>query len=269
MFFRHLMCALIVCCVLTLSLPDAQGQQTDSLGFLKIETDSLRVHILLNQKSLGYTPLPVIAIPAGKYQITACHPNPYVWGNLDWQDSILVVANDTLTIRPHFKSIVTIRTVPFDAGVYLNGELLGYTPLAIPLNSTSNQLLSIKKDGFQEQLIRLSELKDHSLLLHLVRNQTNWELAQASYRHQRLMKKYYRTISYGLWGLSIITGLSTVYFKDRADDYYQQYLVSGSLQLMNRNYNNARRYDRYTYISLAALQACFGLSFYFLLKSLD
>ncbi len=273
MFFRHSLStsipSLICCCLIALIQPSGQCQTADRVGFLKIDTDSLHVEIRLNDQSLGYTPLPILAIPAGKYQITASHPNPYVWGNSDWQDSIFVVAHDTLTLRPTFKSIFTIRTNPFDAAVYLNGKLLGYTPLTIPLNSTSNQVLTIKKEGFQDQWIRLSELTNNYLQIDLLRNQSNWEIAQTKYRQQRLLKKYYRSISYSLWGLSILTGFSTVYFKDRADDYYQRYLIAGSLQQMNRYYHDAQRFDRYTYISLAALQACFGLSFYFLLKSLD
>lgn len=247
----------------------AECQPADSIGFLKIQSDSLRVEIFLNNKTLGFTPLPILALPAGKYQITSSHPNPYIWGNLDWRDSILVVAYDTLIVRPKFKSIITIRTNPFDAEIYLDDDLIGHSPLSIPIDLASDKLLVIKKEGFHDQLVRLSDLKNNSVQIDLIRNQFNWELTQAKYRQQKLLKKYYRSISYSLWGLSIITGLSTVYFKDRADDYYQQYLIAGSMQQMNKYYRDTRRYDRYTYISLAALQACFGLSFYFLMKSLD
>ncbi|MDZ7333099.1 MAG: PEGA domain-containing protein [candidate division KSB1 bacterium] len=273
MFFRHSLStfiSLLICwCFITLDQPVAKCQPADSLGFLNIQTDSLHVEIFLNNKTLGFTPLPILALPAGKYQITASHPNPYIWGNLDWRDSILVVAHDTLIVRPKFKTILTIRTNPFDAAIYLDNELIGHTPLSFPIDLSPDKQLVIKKEGFHDQLVRLSDLKNNSIQIDLIRNQYNWELSQTKYRHQKLIKKYYRSISYSLWGLSIVTGLSTVYFKDQADDYYQKYLVAGSMQQMNRYYSATRRYDRYTYISLAALQACFGLSFYFLMKSLD
>ena len=57
-------------------------------------------------------------------------------------------------------------------------------------------------------------------------------------------------------------------WKDQADEKYQQYLVAGSLSEMNKYYNEAKKYDRYTYISAGVLQGFFALSFYFLMKSL-
>ncbi len=244
-------------------------QTDEGLGYLKVATDSTGIEIRLNDKLLGRTPLPIIGLTSGKYQLMARHPNPYVWGNFDWQDSVAIAPPDTIIVHPCFKKLFTVRTNPFDASVFLNNEYRGNTPLAIPLNSYQNFQLLLKKDGFQDYSIDLNPLSSNFLTVNLIKNHAQLKVNELTQQQHRRSKHRYRALTYSFWGLSILTGLSTVYLKDQADEKYQQYLVAGSLKDMNKYYNDARRYDRYTYVSLGVLQGCFVLSFYFLMKSLD
>jgi hypothetical protein len=244
-------------------------QTPENFGYLRVAADSIGIEIRLNDQLLGYTPLPIICLPPGNYQIVARHPNPYVWGNFDWQDSVTIVPHDTLTAHPVFKTLIAVRTNPFDASVFLNNEYQGNTPLAIPINSHKNFQLLLKKDGFQDYLIDLNQVRSNFLTVDLIKNYRQLNLNQFEQQQRRRSKHRYRAATYSLWGLSILTGLSTVYLKDQADGKYRQYLVAGSLRDMNKYYNDSKRYDRYSYVSLGVLQGCFMLSFYFLMKSLD
>lgn len=245
------------------------GQTYDSFGYLKFQTDSSKIEIKINKKSIGFTPLPVIALKPGDYTVSAIHPNPYQWGNLDWQDSIQIIAQDTVVIQPEFKTLFSIRTNPFGAQVFLNDEFKGNTPLSILLNSYNNFQLLVKKQGFIDYRVDQQQIKSNFLNLNLVQNHSQLDLNESE-QHKHLKAKHrYRAMTYSLWGVSILTGLSTVYFKDQADDKYNQYLSAGSLNEMNKYYNEAKKYDRYTYISTGVLQGFFVLSFYFLLKSID
>ncbi len=258
---------LIICLSPTLSTLD--GQTHDSFGYLKIQTDSNRIEIRLNNTSIGYTPLPIIPLQPGDYIVSAVHPHSYQWGNLDWQDSIQVIANDTILIQPEFKTLFSILTDPFGAAVFLNDEFKGTTPLSILLNSHKNFQLLIKKDGFKDYPVELKQIENNFLNVNLVQNKDQLGLNEFEQQQHRKAKHIYRAVTYSLWGLSILTGLSTVYLKDQADDKYQQYLVAGSLSEMNKYYNEVKKYDRYTYISVGVLQGFFVLSFYFLIKSID
>ena len=244
-------------------------QTNESFGYLKINSDSSGIEIRLNDQPLGCTPLPIIPLPPGNYQVSALHPDPYLWGNLDWQDSIKIVSHDTLLIQPQFKTIFSIRTNPFGAEVFLNSEFQGESPLSVSLNSHKSYQLLLKKDGFRDYFIDLNQVKNNFLNVNLVKNQNLLSINDFEKQKQKKSRNRYRTLTYSLWGLSILTGLSTVYLKDQADDKYKQYLVAGSLSEMNKYYNDAKRYDRYTYVSLGVLQGCFVLSFYFLMKSLN
>ena len=245
------------------------GQTHETNGYLKIQTDSNRIEIRLNNKSIGYTPLPIIALKPGDYNISAIHPSPYRWGNIDWQDSIHVIANDTILTQPEFKTLFSIRSNPFGAAIFLNDEFKGNTPLSILLNSHKNFQLLVKKHGFKDYLIDLKQTKNNFLNLNLVQNKGQLVLNKFEQQKHRKAKHCYRLMTYSLWGLSILTGLSTVYLKDQADEKYKQYLVAGSLSEMNKYFNEAKKYDRYTYVTLGVLQGFFVLSFYFLMKSLN
>jgi len=104
------------------------------------------------------------------------------------------------------------------------------------------------------------------LQIPLVKNNQSFDFKQVEENEQK-RQSHYRKLTYGMWGLSVLTGLATVYFKDQADEKYRQYLVAGSLRDMNKLFNDSRRFDQYSNISLGAVQRCFMLSFYFLIKS--
>ncbi len=252
-----------------LIISPALCQTGELAGYLKIDSDSSKIEIRLDDKTLGYTPLPIISLPPGDHQVAALNPNPFIWGNLDWQESIKIIPGDTLIIRPDFKTLFYIQTNPFDAEVFLNSKLLGNTPLTVSINSKKNEQLLLKKDGFRDYLVNLNQVKNNYLNINLIQNHTQLKLNEIEHYQLSRSKNHYRAATYSLWALSILTGLSTVYLKDQADNKYQEYLVAGSLSEMNKYYNDAKRFDRYTYISLGALQGCFLLSFYFLMKSLE
>lgn len=247
----------------------AFSQHDEEFGYLKVEFDSAGIEVQLNNKILGCTPLPIISLHPGNYKISVLHPNPYLWGNLDWQDQIIVIPHDTIVVRPKFQNILNIRTEPFDAEVFLNNEFQGMSPLTILLDTKDNGQLLLKKEGYQDYLIDLQRVKNNFLNVKLIVDQHKINLNTLEKEIQRKANGRYRTLTYGFWGLSILTGLTTVYLKDQADEKYRQYLEAGSLNEMNKYYNDSKRYDRYTYVSLGILQGCFVLSFYFLMRAVD
>jgi len=254
---------LILCSVASQVFSQPQG----NLGYLKIDYDSTGIEIQLNNKTLGLTPLPIIMLTPGTYKIFARHPKPYLWGTFDWQDSIKIVSDDTLIIQPQFVKILFIKTDPFDADVFLNNKLMGQSPLSISFYSVDSSQLLVKKNGYENYGIDLNQVTSDYLNIILTENQRKLGLKDFQLLSQKKSKHRYKKLAYSFWGLSILTGLSTVYLKDQADEKYQQYRVAGSLKDMNKYYQDAKRLDRYTYVSMGILQGCFILASYFLMKS--
>lgn len=236
------------------------------ISYLKVETDSAGIAILCDGQMLGATPLPVLSLPAGTHQIVALNPKRFLWGNPDWSRQLNFAPAETLIITPKFQTQVFIRTEPFGADVYINDIWQGTTPLIMLLDEINEQQFMVKKDGYETQSLQFDPGRSNQVKLHLAKKSANAE-RNDSKAIQRTAQVRYRRLTYGLWGMAILTGLAAVHFKDRADEKYQRYLQAGSLKDMNRYFNDTRRLDRYSNISLGAVQGCFVLSFYFLIKS--
>lgn len=257
---------LILALMLFCTIPELfYGQD---FGYAKIEMDSIGIEILIDGKLIGMTPLPLIELPTGAHQIAALHPQRFLWGNLDWVQTIQISIADTLIVKPTFRILCSIHSEPFGAEVFLNNELQGTTPLTIALDTQTSYSLLLKKEGYADYYLDGSPIQSNHLQVKLSKDDQFFDV-KAEQQQQQKTQSRYRKLTYGLWGLSILTGLATVYFKDKADEKYQQYLVAGSLRDMNRFFNDTKRFDQYSNISLGAVQGCFVLSFYFLIKSVN
>ncbi|MFZ5518415.1 MAG: PEGA domain-containing protein [Candidatus Zhuqueibacterota bacterium] len=243
-------------------------QNDQGRGYLKIETETPGIEILINGNFAGFSGLAALALAPGTYAVTALHPNRHVWGNRDWQREITITPNDTLIISPQFSRRLTIRTTPFDAEVTVNNVPLGKTPLTISLEPGTNIDILIEKPGYRSYHIFSAQIKENFINIPLMRAEKISLEPATSFEKLNAKKMRYRKVAYGLWGASIVSGLATVYLKSEAEDWYDKYLKAGSLADMNHYYRQSQDYDAYTLISLGVLQGCFGLSFYFLIKSL-
>lgn len=258
---------LIVLSFLFIVICPAFSQQPESLGYLKINYDSSGIEIQIDGKTIGFTPLRPVSLTPGIYMISARHPNSYLWGTYGWQDSLQITDGDTLIVQPKFVRVLYIKTDPFDAKIYFENELIGQSPTSISFFPGDSSQLVVKKEGYKDYRIDLNSVRSNYLDLTLSENQRELEPNDLKQIEKHKSKHRYKRLAYSFLGLSILTGLSTVYLKDQADEKYQQYLVAGSLRDMNNYYRDAKRLDNYTYVSMGILQGCFVLSFYFLMKS--
>lgn len=262
--YRHFL--LIVFAPILVIFPSLlQGQE---LSYLKVATDSAGILILCDGKMLGATPLPVISLLAGEHQIVALNPRRFSWGNPDWSQQLNFPPAETLIVAPRFLRQVFIQTEPYGADVYVNEAWQGTTPLILLLDDTTAYQFHVKKNGYETQHLQFDPCRTHNLKLQLTPSRLDAApTRQKSVKPMAQVRQ--RRLTYGLWGLSILTSLAAVYFKDQADEKYQRYLQAGSLKDMNRYFNDAKRFDCYSNISLASVQGCFVLSFYFLIKSVN
>ena len=53
------------------------------------------------------------------------------------------------------KQLVTIESVPNNAEVYIRGELIGHSPIAIKLERNISHIITLKKSGFKDKEVSL------------------------------------------------------------------------------------------------------------------
>lgn len=241
-------------------------QQKQTSGFLKINTDQKNITFFIDSEIVELPLTNIIDLQPGTHNIIFLHPKRFIWGNLDFQTQITISPADTVTITPVFQSILNIRSSPQNAEVYLNKELIGKTPFSIMNPKSPLTEIILKKEGFQNYKITSDQLLTNFINVHLNEEEKIYNLHKLKFKN---LKSRYRKLSYSLFGLSLISGFYSVYFKNQADENYNKYLTNGSLNNMNNSFQKSKKYDRYTNAALGVLQGCFLLSFYFLMKSFE
>ena len=242
------------------------SQQEQTSGFLKIDSDKKNLTILVNEQSITMPVENVLTLQSGNYTVVVFHPERFLWGNLDFEDRIIIFPADTVTLKPVFQTLLNIRSEPQHAKIYQREELLGETPFSIKKPNNYFSEIVLKKDGYCDHRILLDQVKNNRVMIELNKTDSIFNLHKIKFKN---MKSRNRKMSYGFFGLSLISGFSSIYFKSQADENYQKYLTSGSLKNMNNHFRQSKKYDRYTNSSLGVLQGCFLLSFYFLMKSFE
>lgn len=253
--------------MLIFSKTAALDQNQISAGYLNIDVNLPGIPIIIDNKQIGVSPMTLVPLDTGRHTINALNPHRHLWGQLDFFKEIYIQPMETLTVKIDFPSLLSIRTEPDRAEVRINDQFMGKTPLNTPFPDDLTVELLLQKDGFQDFKIKLDSLEQPFLSVKLKEIDEIFNLKKFLKNQQQRQKSRYRRASYGFWTMSVLTGLSSIYFKRQADDNYQSYLNSGSYNKMNRYYDRTIQYDHYTNICLGLFQGCLFLSFYFMMKS--
>ena len=236
-------------------------------GFLKIESPQAGLIITLNDSIIGKTPLALLKINCGTYRLSVLNPQKGIWKNDDWLQQIQIVAEDTTIVKPVLKQKLIIRSNPFDAQVLIDNKYIGNTPIYLDLPPSKERVLIIKKERYKPYLINLLNNTPSTLNITL---EPITKLQKSFHKIQvKKEKKFHQNkkLTYTLMAFTICTGFATAYFKNQAELKYEQYLIAGNIEDMNRNYNDTKRLDKISSVSLGIFEVSFVLSFYFLIKT--
>lgn len=241
------------------------SQSKTTKGFITVtsKVDSLIVY--LDSLLLGDTPIYDAEIDTGKHTLSVLNPKRSNWVEQDWERDFTIVPNDTQSFEIEFKQFYYINSIPHAAHVFYNDKLQGLTPIIVSLNPQSNDLLIIRKEGYLDFATRLHE---HSERFFNVKLKVDKISKQEKSRFAVVMKHHHtrrKVITYSTIGLSIVSGLSSIYFQKRADEKYDEYMNAGDPNQMDRLYQDTKRLDKYASISYGIFQASFVLSIYLFL----
>ncbi len=231
------------------------------VGYLRILSSQPNLTIVVNDSTIQWRPLMIIALETGTYRLTVLHPQKGYWKSDDWTDSVRIVTDDTTQVRPLHDRTLVIRTIPFDAQVYLAEQYQGATPLHMTLPDSADGLLWIKKENYKPFARNIHDIHASPLQVTLEPVMNGLNSGKDRSKDGNLNK---RTIA--LMALTVCSGVLTTYLNHQADVYYDRYLTAGKPHDMNRFYNQAKKYDRYSGISLGLFEVSFIISFYSLVR---
>jgi hypothetical protein len=154
-----------------------------------------------------------------------------------------------------------INSNPFNAEVYYKDSLLGLTPVRFTSGEKLSGNISLKKKGYKIESFNLDEYNfEKGIEIYLKPLFAVEEKSVIKNKGTNFTKKRSLTgiLTSGI--LAVTTGMLAYNTKEKANDYYNQYLD-------NRNQNNldkSNKYDIYSGISLAIMQVSVVGLIYFL-----
>ena len=234
-------------------------------GYLKIVSPDSGLIVAINDSIIAKTPVKPLKLMKESYRIVVSNPRKGLWHHNDWTTEVTIEPGDTLIVEPEFKKNVIIRTQPFDAGVYLNDQYLGTTPLYCEIDDPANSVLLIKKLNYESVTIETDTLKKTTINIELNPIDAQPPLVLQGSSSNEIISSNKKWV-YSLFAFTIASGFSAAYLKDRADKKYNQYLSAGSLRKMNKYYDDSKKLDMYSSISLGLFEVSFVVSLYYLIK---
>jgi hypothetical protein len=241
---------------------------TDSseTGILTIQSADSTMNIFIDEKLIGYSTTQKHPIPSGKHVIQLTPPDQSVWRVGDWKKEFEIATGESLTIKIPEVKYLYINSIPFDAVVALNDSISGKTPLFVTITDPTHDVLRIQKSGYLDYRIEAKEMKTTYLHIKLEKNNhveetNNQEVL--NFKNKRTQKKI---LAYSLVGLTLISGITTIYLREEADQYYDKYLAAGQPADMDHLYAETQEYDQYTAIAYGTFQLSFVTTLFFLFK---
>jgi hypothetical protein len=253
----------------------ASAQENPSTGHATIFVESQHpgLPVLIDGKEAGFTPLRYWPLSPGKHEIAVKRSSPESWLDFDWTETCSLQAGDTVKFIARFLKGYSLNSTPFGAEVYVNGILHGTTPLVLRLPEGEAASVEIRKAGYQTAQLQAGKAREAGqqetrLYAVTLKADQATELIREVEQSRRLFRvSKNRRIALAAAGLSLASGVAAILLKDKADNFYQQYLTTGLPAARESAYQRTVDYDRYSGIATAVFEASFAISFYFFIKS--
>lgn len=214
---------------------------------LSVYSTSQKITIRLNSIIVGTTPLQDLNIEPGRYQIEAMVTEPGIWNNHNIVKEIQLRAGQDTTIYFQIPSLVKINSIPFHARLLQENRFLGLTPLFIDFNQFQGKELFLEKTGYRSVRFVLSSARSQVYILDPI------ELAVSNEDHHSFMNSLFGSrlkTKFILLGGTVASHWLAFYFKNMADENYNNYLRTGNPQHMQKYWDNTQKYDRWSDISI-------------------
>jgi hypothetical protein len=220
------------------------GGSSDSVSNATISVTSNMpdVVVYIDSSMIGTTPIGYNNVSEGRHILRFVHPNAKSWYRPAISETLAVHAGDRITRTITFPFVYHITSEPYGATIWQNDSLLGYTPYFL-MSASNTGMVKISKEGYDEVAVSLPQEEGelHCELRSRIADASNKISPVLSFERSKSL-----TPVYAASATAIVSGTVSAYFKIKADAYYNNYLQSGDITLLDK----IHRYDR---ISGAAL----------------
>lgn len=248
---------LIALCILFASVQSSVAQQLDSTKVIYLDTNLGEAFVFADSTYLGRASQYVFSLPAGTDEIKLVPPEVGSWSVTPEIVPFEVTGKDTMSLEINFPFYYKIESIPYDAEVYLEQpeerKLLGSTPLLYTSSDPLKGMILLAREGYES--VRLTPGED-IWNQHLIEiSEIESEVVASNERFWTSNKPSTRWVDYTAAGVALVSGILAIRYKTKANRRFDRYRVSGDPALRG----GFERYDRYSAISLGAMQAGIGV----------
>ncbi|CAN5417947.1 hypothetical protein BH10BAC5_BH10BAC5_19110 [soil metagenome] len=252
--------------VIVFCLISSSGFTQDTISqyyFLNIITNISGAEVIVDSINAGFTPLSNYKAIKGYHNIKIINLTDQ--GINRWENENILLNNFELisdtTIIKSFRNFYLINSDPYNASVFSNDTLLGYTPYRFFDDISLNRKLNIRKSGYSSASVMLFDYPDRHINVKLLPDGSRLnESGIFKDKNTSFAKKRNVPLIAGLGAATLGSAFATINLKNKANNFYDNYLIN----LNQADLNNANRYDVYSLISLIFTQAALGTLIYFL-----
>ncbi|MFZ0391222.1 MAG: PEGA domain-containing protein [Calditrichia bacterium] len=219
----------------------------EDMAVITLNTTPPGVRVRLDSVLVGTSPLRQYPVQPGNHRLEVLSPFTGLWNIQNIVKEFSIKSGHDTTIHIRFPHPVKINSVPYNASLMHNHSELGRTPLTIPFENNQGKEFRLEKKGYQS---RQFTLNSHSPVL-LTLQPLDPDIAtdkSANFTH-KLMHTKLRTKFLFLTG-TVATHWLAFYIKNVADDKYNRYSATSNPALMNKYWDETRKFDRYSDITL-------------------
>jgi hypothetical protein len=207
---------------------------------------------------MGATPITIDTLTAGMHSLLLQPRDLENWLAIPVSDTIKVVPGDSRTLRYNLQSRSIISSIPFGAEVVLGDSVVGTTPMVSHPAMTA-QTLMLRKPGYEPMSVQIPP--DRNAVISVPMTMI-WqkEGARESYLSEPGGSGSRSARLYISGAATILSGVAAAYLKIKADERYQQYLLSNDPRFLTQT----RRLDTAAGVAIAATQVGLGFFTYFI-----
>jgi len=235
----------------------AQGVAPDSAtAGLKITSDPPGLRIFNDTSFIGTTPFESVSLPAGIFRFRVFGADPGRWASPGLFDSVLLVGGVTVERHVVLPRFVRITSDPGGAEIRFGDSTLGRTPMFALLPPGAVTLSAIRAGCLDRQFLVPAGLGSY----HAVMTPVGAAATLEDPLRGAVGGSSATLIVAG--SVAVVSGALSAYLKTRADNYYDDYRISGDGATLDR----VRRYDLLSGITLGVTELSLG---YFIMELLS
>jgi len=258
---------LYFCLPVQLNAQTQSWKKEDSRGYLQVNTGHRGLEVTIDGQFKGLTPTDILVLTAGSHRVVVSHPSPKNWLDQNWSKEVQIAPDDTVIVEVTFEKSYSINSEPYGAEVFMDGNKMGETPLFIQLPEQESKQLRFAYEGYQDTTVTLGVDETRFLNVELTPVVAEPDvLVSDTVIEQQQSQSKKKLLLYSAIGLSAVSGALALYFREKGNDHYDQYLTTGDPGRFNAFYDDAKRFDRFATASFITFQVGFVASFYLFLS---